>query len=334
MIIETNKDLLHLNTFRVKSVARRYVQIDNIDDVTDSAFIKELDEPFYIIGSASNVLFVSENVPKIIKINTKGIEVTEKTNHILIKAQGGESLHNLVKFCVDNYYGGMENLALIPGSVGACPVQNVGAYGLEVKDIIFNLEVFNTKTFKREILTNKECGFTYRGSIFKKKTNQYIIISVTFKLPKDYIPKIHYSSLEEYFKKLNIKEPNVHDIYNAICFIRSNKLPDVNVIGNAGSFFKNPIVTKSELANAIKIEPGLNYTHHDNKFKLSAASLIELGGLKSLEINKISTWHKQPLVLVNRGNLSGKEVFEFSSIIIKEIYKKFGIVLEREVNVV
>lgn len=334
MIVVTNKDLLNLNTFKVQAIASKYIQINKYEELLSSSLKNELRSPFYLIGAASNILFVSNVIDKIVTINTKGIIANKYTDYILIKAQAGELLSDVVKFCVDNNYGGMENLALIPGKIGAAPVQNVGAYGLEVKDIFYQLEALNTKTFKLEHFSLSDCDFAYRNSIFKKNPGLYIISSVTFKLNTNYRPIVHYASIREYLESVNISSPTMKDIYNAVCNIRLSKLPNVNLVGNAGSFFKNPIVNKDVLDKALTIHSELNYTQYGEKFKLSAASLIELSGLKGIEKNGVSLWQKQPLVVINRGNLSGNDIFSFAKNIMDRVYKKFGIILEIEVNII
>jgi len=291
--------------------------------------------PYFIIGGGSNVLFSSDYNGTIIFIRNKGINVDyEDDNFVIIKAAAGEIWDDFVEYCVNNNYGGIENLSLIPGTVGASPVQNIGAYGVEVKDVIEKVEVLNRKTFKKEIFNNKDCKFGYRNSIFKNEfKDKYIILNVFFKLSKKHILKIDYGNLKDELKI--IEKPEITDVRQAVIKIRESKLPDTDKFPNAGSFFKNPVITSSYYKKLkIKFPELVSYPSFDGKIKLAAGQLIDLCGWKGKRENGVGVHDNQALVIVNYNNASGKDILEFSKKIQSSVFNKFGVEIEREVTLI
>jgi len=328
--------LKEYNTFGIdaKSVYSffSYNEKDLID-LLRSEIAKE--KPYYILGGGSNVLFTKDYDGIIIIMKNKGIEiVNEDTNFVYVKAQAGEIWDNLVDYCVSNKLGGIENLSLIPGTVGATPVQNIGAYGVEVKNVIFELEALNRKTLKIETFKNKQCVFGYRNSIFKNELkDKYIILNVTYKLSKKHSLKLGYGAIKETL--YNINKPTINDVRQAVINIRENKLPDPKGLPNAGSFFKNPVITKEKFEN-LKLEfPKLiSYTLEDENVKLAAGQLIDMCNWKGKRKNGVGVHDLQALVIVNYNNASGKEILNFSEEIQQSVFEKFSVKLEREVTLV
>jgi len=286
-----------------------------------------------VLGGGSNVLFVGDINDVLILMRNKGIAVVkEDKKNVFIKVAAGESWDEFVDWCVSNNYGGIENLSLIPGTVGASPVQNIGAYGVEVKDVIEELEAVNIKTGKKKVFKNIECNFAYRNSIFKNELkNQYIILNVTFKLSKFPKLKLAYGNLQN---EINNENPSIKDVRDAVIRIRERKLPKPEDLPNAGSFFKNPIISRKQFETLLKKFPELvSYPAVNNKIKLAAGQLIDLCGFKGKIEKGVGVHEKQALVIVNYDNVDGKTILEFSEKIQKDVFMKFGIEIEREVRV-
>ncbi len=286
-----------------------------------------------VLGSGSNMLFTEDIDDLVIVMQNKGIEIiSEDKQNVFVKAAAGEVWDEFVDFCVRNNFGGTENLSLIPGTVGATPVQNIGAYGVEVKDIISELEAVEIKTGKKIRFINSDCKFGYRNSIFKNEfKNQYIIINVTFKLSKYPELKLSYGNL---LNELKIDNPTIKDVRDTVIRIRESKLPNPDEFPNAGSFFKNPVIHKSEFENLIKHFPALvSYPVSDNKIKLAAGQLIDLCGFKGIKENGVGVHEKQALVIVNYENVGGNIILRFSEKIQQSVFEKFNVRIEREVNV-
>ncbi len=306
------------------------------DIVAISNWSKQNDKPLLILGSGSNVLFTKHFDGMVAKMELMGIKkISETPSEVVLEVGAGENWHYFVCYCVQKGWGGIENLSLIPGTVGASPIQNIGAYGAEAKDTIKNVIAYDTINEKWEIFTNQACNFGYRSSLFKSEKNRYIISHVHFTLQKQPTLKTDYGVIREVLHERNIKNPSLVDISNAIIQIRSEKLPDPKKMGNAGSFFKNPIISidqfeqlKTEFPNMIA------YPITDTTYKLAAGWLIEACGWKGIRNGNVGCYAKQALVIVSYGIESGKEVYEFSESIIQSVIKKFGITLEREVNVI
>lgn len=332
MKIFNNYPLKNKNTFQIEYNAQNFIVIEHPEELLNihkTIFSKS----YYILGSGSNTLFLK--VPQnIVHLQFKGIEiVNEDKNHVFVKVMAGEEWDNFVEYCVQHNWGGLENLSLIPGTAGAAPVQNVGAYGIEVKDALVELCAFNIKTGQFVIFNNKDCQFEYRNSFFKKHPQQWIIIHTTYKLTKNnHRFCLTYGNLQEL---IDINKTNLQEIRNTIINIRQAKLPDYKVFGNAGSFFKNPVVDSYKLSELKITFPQLPYySIDDNNFKIPAAWLIEQAGLKNYRKGDVGTYLNQPLVIVNYGNATAQEIYDFSQLIIETIYQKFNIKLEIEVNIV
>lgn len=291
--------------------------------------------PYYILGEGSNVLFSGDYNGIVIFMKNKGIKmIHQNDDFVFVKASSGEHWDDFVDYCVENNYGGIENLSLIPGTVGASPIQNIGAYGVEVKDIIFELEALNRETLETETFKNEECKFGYRSSIFKNELkNQYIILNVTFRLLKKHLLKLDYGTIKTVLK--DIKSPKIKDVRQAVMKIRKTKLPDPIEFPNAGSFFKNPIVTTDFFKKLKTKFPELvSYPAKDGDLKLAAGQLIDLCNWKGKRINGVGVHDKQALVIVNYNNVEGKDILNFSEKIQASVFDKFGVRIEREVTVI
>lgn len=336
MKVITNQSLLKYNTFGIDVNAKFFAIINNIDDllsIIGDSYYSSM--PVLVLGGGSNILFTHDFNGIVLKNNLKGISVVdENENEIILEVGAGENWHEFVLYCVSKNYGGVENLSLIPGNVGASPMQNIGAYGVEIKDLVNKVKFIDLKSGLFEELTNEECEFDYRSSIFKTRyKNQKFITHVRFKLNKRPVFNTSYGAIEEELKKLDLK-PSVENISRAVINIRKSKLPDPEVIGNAGSFFKNPIVTV-EKAEKLKIEfPEIPlYPSGDSAMKVAAGWLIEKAGWKGKRINNFGVHQKQALVLVNYGGSQGTEINNLADQIKENIKEKFDVELEKEVNI-
>jgi UDP-N-acetylmuramate dehydrogenase len=342
MQLQQNISLKKYNTFAIDVLANYFLQISSTDELAQYFDYQKLSSaishlPTCILGGGSNILFTKNYDGVIIKNNLLGIEkIKEDDNHIFIKAAAGENWHRFVMHCIDNNWCGVENLALIPGNVGASPMQNIGAYGVEIKDVFYELEAFSIADKKIATFTKSDCAFGYRESIFKTThKNQFVITSVTFKLNKIPVFNISYGAIKQELEKMGVQQLSIHAIANAVINIRKSKLPDPTEIGNAGSFFKNPTVTNNifiELKN--KFPAIVGYELPNDTVKLAAGWLIEQCGWKGFRKNDAGCHAKQALVLVNYGNATGNEIYELSNQIIESIEQKFNIMLEREVNII
>lgn len=336
MTILENYSLKSQNTFGIDARARYYVEASSVDDfkaLLDDATFKEMHQ--FILGGGSNILFTKDVEGIVIKNTIKGIElIHEDADFYYVKAGAGEIWHDLVLYCVANNYGGLENLSLIPGSVGAGPIQNIGAYGVEIKDTMLSLEALHIKDKTVRTFTNEACKFGYRESVFKNELKgQYIIVSVTYKLAKKPQLKTGYGAIEKELKSQGIEHPTIKDVSNAVIAIRSSKLPDPAVIGNAGSFFKNPEVAVAIYEGIKEKFPTLvAYDTPKGMKKLAAGWLIEQAGWKGKRLGDAGVHKLQALVLVNYGDASGAEIVDLSTKVIASVKEKFGVELEREVN--
>ena len=289
-----------------------------------------------VLGGGSNMLFKTDFDGLVIRMNIRGIRHRISHNDVFIEAGAGEVWNALVNFCVDRNYAGMENLSLIPGSVGASPIQNIGAYGVDLKDIFDTCDAFEIATGTIKTFTKHDCKFGYRDSVFKTELKgQYIITSVKFQLSLLPDIKLHYGAISEELTKRGITSPTIEDVSEVVSHIRVSKLPDPSTIGNAGSFFKNPVITTKKFNTVHNKFPAIiNYPAGDGFIKLAAGWLIEQCGWKGKVVGNTGTWHNQALVLVNHGGATGEEVYSLSSQIIDSVYTKFGVKLEREVNII
>lgn len=337
MGMQKNVSLLPYNTFGIDVNAKYFQEfssLENIKEILSDNNLKQ--ENKLILGGGSNILFTKNFDGLVLKNNLKGIElVSENEDSVFVKSLAGEVWHNFVLFCIEKNYGGIENLSLIPGNVGASPMQNIGAYGVEIKDTFFELEALNIHTLELVKFTTTDCKFGYRESIFKNtEKGNFIITSVTFKLNKKPIINTSYGAIEQELEKMKISNPTIKDVSEAVCAIRSSKLPNPKEIGNAGSFFKNPTVSL-EKYNSLKAEftDIVGYTQNENKMKLAAGWLIEKAGWKGKQIGNAGVHKNQALVLVNYGKAKGEEVINLAKEVQHTVNQKFEVLLEMEVNI-
>ena len=338
MTIRKNISLKEFNTFHVDLLAKYFCEVNNVNEL-EALFSNDQykDEQKLILGGGSNLLFTKDFDGLVIKNNIGGIEViSENENEVLVKVGAGNNWDEFVEYTINLGLNGLENLSLIPGTVGASPIQNIGAYGVEVKDVIESVNGFTLDGFDRKTFSNPECKFGYRDSIFKSELkNKFIVTSVVFKLSKDGKVKSNYEAIRNYIEEKNIKEVTPNEIRNAVIEIRKSKLPEPKEIGNAGSFFKNPVILNEQFENIKRKYPDLNgYKVDDKSVKISAGWLIEKCGLKGKRIGNVGIYDKQALVVVNYGGASGNEILEFAHMVKAEVKQKFGIELNYEVNIV
>jgi UDP-N-acetylmuramate dehydrogenase len=328
--------LKEYNTFGIAAAAKYFVSFSSVEEL-EEVLDNNKNIPFkMILGGGSNILFTRDYNGLVLKNTIPGIKVLNEDNeYIYVNAGAGIKWHDLVLFCVKNNYAGMENLSLIPGNVGASPMQNIGAYGVEVKDIFYELEAFHLEDKTVIKFSAKDCEFGYRDSIFKRQLKgQFAILNVTYRLKKNPVFNVSYGTIEKELEKMKMQELSIKAISDAVIHIRTSKLPDPAVIGNAGSFFKNPVIGKSEFKKMQDTEKDIPYYEAgENKYKIPAGWLIEQCGWKGYRKGDAGCYEKQALVLVNYGNATGKEIYNLSEEIKISVQEKFGIELEREVNV-
>ncbi len=332
--IQNNISLKPYNTFGIEVFAKKFVEVTSQDELKET--LNENKDSLLILGGGSNILLTKDYDGLVIKNNFRGIEVLKETDKdVILKVGGGENWHEFVMYCVNQNFSGVENLSLIPGSVGASPMQNIGAYGVEVKDLITEVEGYHLKEGLTRVFQNNECEFGYRSSIFKTaQKGNFFITSVTYKLSKEVSLNTTYGAIESELKAMNIVNPTIKNVSDAVISIRESKLPDPKKIGNSGSFFKNPIISKTKLdkvLNQFKDVP--NYLQGDGSYKIAAGWLIEQCGWKGKKMANYGVHDKQALVLVNYGSASGMQIFDLSTEIIESVEKRFEITLEREVNI-
>ena len=335
MAIQKNISLLPYNSFHINVNASEFISVGSIEEL-EKILSRPGAEPPLILGGGSNILLTKDIQGTVLKIDLVGIEeVKEESTHIYVKAGAGEVWQEFVRYTMKRNWGGLENLSLIPGNVGAAPIQNIGAYGVELKDVFYELEAYDRKEKKVYAFGVNDCRFGYRDSIFKStEKGRYIILNVTFLLSKNPVLKTSYGAIREELKKMGIHSPTIQDVSEAVIKIRRSKLPDPAEIGNAGSFFKNPVVDQSVFLSLSEKYPDMPaYPHEDKSVKLAAGWLIEQCGWKGYRKGDAGVHANQALVLVNYGKATGKEIFELSEKIAQSVHKKFGVTLEREVNV-
>lgn len=337
MQVQENISLKKFNTFGIDAIAKYFISFDSADalqEIVDSDLYKN-ERNNLILGGGSNILFTKKYDGIVLKNKLKGIKcIFEDDTNYYVRAAAGESWHQFVLHCIKNNYAGVENLSLIPGNVGASPMQNIGAYGVEIKDVFSSLLAFHKKEKTFVEFKNDDCKFGYRDSVFKNKfKDEFVILSVTYKLDKRPVFHTQYGAIETELKNMGVQELSIQNISQAIINIRSAKLPDPKVIGNAGSFFKNPVIPTSLLENLKNEYPGIVSYPFNDSMKLAAAWLIESCGWKGYRQGDAGCHGKQALVLVNYGDAKGNEIFELSQKIVDSVKMKFGIELEREVNI-
>lgn len=335
MQIEKNFELTTLNTFGVESQAQFFVRVGSKDDFLNLASQPSLANINKLcLGSGSNILFTQDFQGLIIKNEIKGIQkIHENENELLLQVGAGENWSKLVEFCVQNNWCGIENLILIPGTVGAAPIQNIGAYGVEISNLIESVEYFDWSTKQFNVLNANECQFSYRDSIFKQKgRGQWFVTGVQLRLLKHPQIKRSYAALETELKRLNLLQPNIQDMARVIAEIRRTKLPNPEILGNAGSFFKNPVITRHQFEKLKEKFPNVvSYDAGEGLVKIAAGWLIEKSGWKGKRFNSCGVHQDQALVLVNYGGAKGSDILELSKKIQVDIYQRFQISLEPEV---
>lgn len=335
MTIQENISLKAYNTFGIDVKARRFVSITSFYELQQ---LLKIEKDFFLISGGSNMLLTKDIDKLVVLIDIKGTSIDrEEENSVYLTVNAGENWHEFVLWCIAQNYGGLENLSLIPGNVGTCPIQNIGAYGVEVKDTITKVEALEIETNKLVSFSNEACNFGYRNSIFKNEVKEkYILTSVSFKLStKKHQLTTSYGAIENELALLNITAPTLKNISDAVIAIRKSKLPDPKKIGNSGSFFKNPVISKTQFLALQKENPAIpNYPVSKTEIKIPAGWLVEQSGFKGKRFRDAGVHEKQALVLVNYGNATGKEIFQLAEKIQKTVLKKFEISLEIEVNVI
>jgi UDP-N-acetylmuramate dehydrogenase len=337
MQVYQNYLLKEYNTFGIAATAEYFASFSSAEELEKLLDIYK-NIPFkMILGGGSNILFTRDYNGLVLRNTIPGIKALDEDNeYIYVNAGAGVKWHDIVLFCIKNNYAGMENLSLIPGNVGASPMQNIGAYGVEVKDIFYELEAFHLEDKITRSFSAKDCEFGYRDSIFKRQLKgQFAILNVTYRLKKNPVFNISYGAIEKELEKMKVQDLSIKAISDAVVHIRTSKLPDPAVVANAGSFFKNPIIEKSrfkKIENTGKDIP--YYEAGENKYKIPAGWLIEQCGWKGYRRGDAGCYEKQALVLVNYGNATGEEIYNLSEEIKISVQERFGIELEREVNIV
>lgn len=336
MQIYENHSLKEYNTFGIDAKCKRFVVLESEEDIVDYFENHNDGTPFLLLGGGSNLLIINDLEYDVLKLNLEGKRIVDdEKSTITYEIMAGENWHNFVEFLVNQSYSGLENLSLIPGNVGTAPIQNIGAYGVEQEQYFISLKGYNIETGEFELYFKDECNFEYRTSIFKQSLKgKFIITSVTYKLNKFESPNLSYAELENYLEVHDL-HPTTKNIFDSVVSIRTNKLPSPNRLGNSGSFFKNPIISTAKFDELILNYPNLKgYPQEGGNMKISAGWLIETAGLKGYRVGDAAVYDKHALILVNHGNATGQEIWEIAEHVISEVFKKFNVRLEAEVNVV
>ncbi|MCC6287863.1 MAG: UDP-N-acetylmuramate dehydrogenase [Chitinophagaceae bacterium] len=342
MQIQENISLRQYNTFGIEAYAQFFSGFSSLDGLLNIIENKKY-HPSLILGGGSNILLTKNIEGLVLKNEIKGIEkIGEDENFIYVKAGAGENWHRFVQYCIARNWAGLENLSLIPGNVGASPMQNIGAYGVEIKDVFHELTAVHLQDKIIKTFTAPDCSFGYRESVFKKKSKRkFVITDVTYKLRKQPVFNTAYGAIQQELERMGVKTLSIQAISQAVINIRSSKLPDPALIGNAGSFFKNPSIDKLSYTVLKEKFPSIvAYENEDGSMKLAAGWLIEHSGpdadksWKGYRVGDAGCHAKQALVLVNYGNATGKEIYDLSEAILQSVEKKYGVLLEREVNII
>jgi UDP-N-acetylmuramate dehydrogenase len=337
MRLQKNISLKQYHSFGCEEMAGFFTSISTKEALIESIYwANENNLPYLIVGSGTNILFTKQYNGLVIKMDCTGIQKIQETpSEVLLKVAAGENWSHFVSYCVQKSWGGLENLSLIPGSVGAAPIQNIGAFGVEVGAQIIGVDAYDTLKKEWVTIPQIECGFGYRSSIFSKEANRYIVYAVDFKLSKQPVLRTDYGAIKSVLHAKGISNPSVESIANAVIYIRSKQWPDPKKLGNAGSFFKNPMITTNQYDQLILQFPTLMaYPINDNTYKIAAGWLIEACGWKSATKDQVGCYKDQVLVIVNYGAPKGKTILDFSEAIIQSVNDRFGIILDRASHIV
>ena len=336
MRIQENISLKPYNTFGIDVLAKHFVSVSNIDDLKQISSLKEYPNKL-VLGGGSNMLLTKDFNGLVIHINLKGIEIiSEDDDSVVVKANAGENWHEFVLWCITHDFGGIENLSLIPGNVGTAPIQNIGAYGVELKDTFESCEAISLETKTLQSFSKSDCDFGYRNSIFKQESKgKFIITSVNFKLTKNnHKLHINYGTIASQLELMQSTNPTIQDISKAVITIRESKLPNPKDIGNSGSFFKNPVISKLQFNTLLKNFKDIpSYPISEDEVKVPAGWLIEKAGFKGKRFGNYGVHKNQALVIVNYGSAKGSDILALSQLIQKTIDRLFGIFIEVEVNI-
>ena len=337
MTIQENISLKPYNTFGIDAKTKYFVSVKSVDELREVLKLKTYPDKF-ILGGGSNMLLTKDLDALVIQIDIKGIDIISKNNEsVVVKANSGENWHDFVVWCLSHDFGGIENLSLIPGNVGSAPIQNIGAYGVELKDTFLSCEAIGVKSLELKTFTKEDCKFDYRESIFKQEAKgQYIITSISLELSTNN-HELHtdYGAISGQLNDMGIKEPTIQDVSNAVIAIRRSKLPDPREIGNSGSFFKNPIIPVEHFNTLKAIFPDIpSYSVSEKEIKVPTGWLIEKAGFKGKTFGNYGVHKKQALVLVNYGDAKGKDILNLARLIQKTIKRIFDIDVETEVNII
>ncbi|NGP76129.1 UDP-N-acetylmuramate dehydrogenase [Balneolaceae bacterium YR4-1] len=336
--IQYDVDLAPYNTLNIEAKAASFLSVTSQEQLI--SFIKEAGQEFdnlFVLGGGSNILFADDFEGLVLHVAIKGREVVEETDeYIKLQVGAGENWHETVRYCVEQGWGGIENLSLIPGTVGAAPIQNIGAYGVELVEVFQSLDAVELKTGKVKTFYKQDCRFGYRDSIFKNELKGiYIVTKVTLALSKNPQLNTSYGAISRELEKRNIQSPTIRDISQVVIDIRNSKLPNPDELGNAGSFFKNPVVSRQKYEHLKMKYPSVpGYELNEIEIKIPAGWLIEEAGLKGMKLGNAGTYKQQALVIVNHGGATGQEIMELAGKIKASVKNKFGIELVPEVNIV
>ncbi|MGI9532701.1 UDP-N-acetylmuramate dehydrogenase [Lutimonas sp.] len=334
-MFQKNVSLRALNTFGIDALAEKFAEVNSVSELST---IIEAQKDVFILSGGSNILLTKNIEKPVVFLNIKGIDIIERNDsHVLVKAQAGENWHEFVCWCLSHDFGGLENLSLIPGNVGTSPMQNIGAYGVEIKDCFENLEALEISTGRIKQFTAKECAFGYRESVFKNDLKgKYIILNVTFKLStSSHQIKADYGAIKDQLASDGVLSPSIQDISKAVIAIRKSKLPDPKEIGNSGSFFKNPVISATHFSKIKAAHPEVPYyTVTEDAIKVPAGWLVEKCGFKGKRFGDAGVHKKQALVLVNYNRAKGADILDLAKNIQTEVSRQFEIDLDMEVNII
>ena len=337
MQIHNNFSLKKYNTFGIEAKAKQFVAVHSNDEL-QSILENHASDKKFILGGGSNMLLTQDIDALVIHVDLKGKQIIkEDDDFVWVESQAGENWHEFVLWTINQNFGGLENMSLIPGNVGTTPVQNIGAYGTEIKDTFVSCEAMNILTQEMKSFTKEECNFGYRESIFKQEAkDKYVITSVVFKLTKrNHKINTSYGDITKELEKQNVTTPTLKDVSNAVISIRQSKLPDPKELGNSGSFFKNPIISKELFEKVHQKFPEVKFFEvSPTEVKVPAGWLIEHSGLKGYRKDDAGVHKNQALVLVNYGNATGQDILNLSKYVQKTVFDKYGIAIEAEVNVI